>query len=255
MYILASDFDGTLMQNGVISESDRAAIKSFRAAGNLFGIDTGRSYGQLKPILDREGIGVDFLIVMNGGMAVGADGRIIFELSGNGAHTRDVIEYIGREFDKPVAYEYRGEIKDFYSKIPNGDEKFSPLAEADGIDRFWKLAAILSTCDEAEGAAEYINRSYGEHMTALCNCVCVDIAPAGVNKGNGIARYAEVVGVPRENVWCAGDNRNDIDMMKGFHGCAMTCSLPELKAEAEGVYDGICDVIDAIFTYADKKQN
>jgi hydroxymethylpyrimidine pyrophosphatase-like HAD family hydrolase len=42
MYILASDYDGTLTQHGTISDKDKAAIATWRKAGNLFGVNTGR---------------------------------------------------------------------------------------------------------------------------------------------------------------------------------------------------------------------
>ena len=41
MKIIASDFDGTLNYHGISAE-DTAAIAKFRAAGNKFGIVTGR---------------------------------------------------------------------------------------------------------------------------------------------------------------------------------------------------------------------
>ena len=50
MYILASDFDGTLNHGG-ISQRSRDAIAAFRAAGNLFGIVTGRDYWMYETML------------------------------------------------------------------------------------------------------------------------------------------------------------------------------------------------------------
>ena len=54
MYIVGSDFDGTLNRGGV-SEQDRDAIHRFRQAGNRFGLVTGRDYWMYET-LTREGI-------------------------------------------------------------------------------------------------------------------------------------------------------------------------------------------------------
>ena len=45
--VAASDFDGTLFREMKISAEDMTAIKSWQAAGNKFGIVTGRCYPML----------------------------------------------------------------------------------------------------------------------------------------------------------------------------------------------------------------
>ena len=43
MKILASDYDGTLRTEELVDINDVHAIHEFRAAGNMFGLVTGRS--------------------------------------------------------------------------------------------------------------------------------------------------------------------------------------------------------------------
>ena len=51
MKIAASDYDGTLFRNEVIAKADVEGIRRWRAAGNKFGVVTGRDYGMLAPQL------------------------------------------------------------------------------------------------------------------------------------------------------------------------------------------------------------
>ena len=48
MKLLASDYDGTL-RRPYVKQSDIKAIKRFRAAGNVFGIITGRTLEMILP--------------------------------------------------------------------------------------------------------------------------------------------------------------------------------------------------------------
>ena len=51
MYILATDYDGTLSRGGV-SQRNKDAIERFRKAGNLFGVVTGRDYYMYNTLVD-----------------------------------------------------------------------------------------------------------------------------------------------------------------------------------------------------------
>ena len=45
--VAASDFDGTLFREQKISAADLSAIQAWRAAGNAFGLVTGRAFMML----------------------------------------------------------------------------------------------------------------------------------------------------------------------------------------------------------------
>ena len=77
--VAASDFDGTIYRDEKISDEDFAAIKNWRAAGNKFGIVTGRAYVMLEPHLKNYGLDVDFSICCNGAVIYDGDGKIVFE--------------------------------------------------------------------------------------------------------------------------------------------------------------------------------
>ena len=75
MYILATDYDGTLSRGGV-SERNRDAIRRFREAGNLFGVVTGRDYYMYNTLVDGN-VEFDFILPFNGGMTINTSGDVI----------------------------------------------------------------------------------------------------------------------------------------------------------------------------------
>ncbi|MBR5601095.1 MAG: HAD hydrolase family protein, partial [Clostridia bacterium] len=77
MKILASDYDGTFNVGGVVSKENLDAIEAWRAAGNLFGIISGRNLGSIKQILERDGVPYDFMIGCNGSVMTDAEGNSI----------------------------------------------------------------------------------------------------------------------------------------------------------------------------------
>ena len=64
--VAASDFDGTIYRNEKISDDDLTAVRAWRAAGNKFGIVTGRPVIMLAPQLKTLGLDTDFSICCNG---------------------------------------------------------------------------------------------------------------------------------------------------------------------------------------------
>ncbi|MBR4544447.1 MAG: HAD family phosphatase [Oscillibacter sp.] len=78
----------------------------------------------------------------------------------------------------------------------------------------------------------------------------LEIVPAGVNKGQGILKLCELLGVPPERSVAAGDEANDMDMIRTAGvGAAMSNAIPELKAAADYVtrrdnnHDGVAEII------------
>lgn len=256
MYILASDYDGTLNRGG-ISAPVREAVARFRAAGNLFGIVTGRDYWMYETVA-RENLPIDFILAMNGAMLVAANGErageiLRVERKPNNGCMRWIAEHLWNCYGQSVDTVLVRDRVTFRADVPEGNERFAPMARADadspdGIPAFSQMNTRCGTEDDARRCVEEINAAWGDTVNALQNGVCIDIPPAGIDKGEGVARYADSVGVPHDNVYCAGDNMNDYAMIARFHGLAVENAVPELKAAAEAVFPDIAAMIDFIMS-------
>ena len=72
MKVAASDYDGTLFRQGKIDEETLQGVRKWRAAGNKFGVISGRDYGMLVPQLIAYGVEFDYTVCNNGGIIRGA---------------------------------------------------------------------------------------------------------------------------------------------------------------------------------------
>ena len=245
MYILATDYDGTLSHGGV-SQRNKDAIERFRKAGNLFGVVTGRDYFMYGSLV-KAGVDFDFILPFNGGMAISTDGSIVLEhrALNRGGLMRGIAEISG-EYGYWLSCAIGKVRHTFHAGKPDGDGEYLPLHYADGIPEFTMLNTRCATSEAAAECTARINAMYGGVVNALQNGVCIDIPPRGIDKGEGVARYARSMGVPEDNVYCAGDEMNDMAMISRFHGCAVANARQEIKDAAEGVYTDVAEIIDMI---------
>ncbi len=251
MYILSSDYDGTLTQHGTVSDKDKAAIAAWRKAGNLFGINTGRGYRGIKTELEHHQLDYDFLLCNNGSLIYEnsakpveqkiADGEVLPALVSLILETGGFHAAIGRiEIDCEAGY--------WISE--NMDQKPGPeftrifMDDLNMITYFTQLSTQYEKEEQANKCTQQINELFGDNVTALQNGVCIDIVPAGVNKATGLLRYMHLKQVPKENVLVIGDNFNDLDMILEFNGFSVNSGRPEIIAKARKSYDSIAGLID-----------
>ena len=249
MYILASDYDGTLNRGGV-SPAVREAIADFRAAGNLFGIVTGRGYWAYDTVREAE-IGVDFILAMNGAMVIDpASGEVTDEVTAeSGRSVLSLARMRAEEWGQSLGVISGKRRMTVHGAHPDGlswddgRERCAPLSRLAEFPRF----SLLDTrCPDAAAAAlcaEVIRARFGETMNPLLNGRYIDIPPAGTDKGEGLSRTAARLGVPMDRIFCAGDSMNDFAMLARFRGLAVENAVPELKEAAEGVFPDIAAMI------------
>ena len=253
MKIIASDYDGTLHHHIGVSPEDRAAIKKWREAGNLFGIVTGRENSMLKTVVD-EALEIDFVSTYNGAevydLAQGIDKpQLIARLSNTTHQMEDMLKLVlpqekdwaevvtpGRTF-----YFTHGDIPD--ASRPN----WSPLAAAKDIREFLQIYALYDSEDRAFQVAKAIEDQYGHLVSPLINWHWVNATPAGVNKASGAWAYAQHKNISRENIYAVGDSFNDFDMIKAYKGYVMKnagSAWDTLRAVAVGECARVCELIE-----------
>ncbi len=231
MYLIASDFDGTLNIHGQISDEDRRAIKEFQAAGNLFGLCTGRPRSLLELVTEKYNLTVDFVLANNGALAVDGQGNTLYDYRGQNRDDMiyQLIVYLSETYGNSVNCILDRQFHSYHAKYPDGNEqeRLRPLAETHDIKEFNMLSTIVPE-DKIVDCCEYITKTYGDLLNPLRNGHCLDIPPAGTDKGEGVARYAALMGVPTENIYTVGDSMNDAAMITRFKGHAMKSGFREL---------------------------
>lgn len=257
-YILASDYDGTLVQSKGIAEETIKAINKFRQMGNLFGIVTGRDYVNGFEYFKRNNeIPFDFVIANSGAGAYDKDGNIYFVKRVNGKQAlgestlaQEIINQCLALTSNPCGISFDKERYDFHPKYPFGGKveniQYASLLVLKDVDEFVLVNAVCDTIEQATKVTYVLKKKFGDYVNPMQNGRCIDIAPAGVDKATGIAKLADCIGIPYENIWTAGDNFNDMPMIEKYHGCAMKSGVDDLKKVSEYVCDSVADVINII---------
>lgn len=238
MKIIATDFDGTLNYNGKVSDSDREAIELFRCHGNKFGIVTGRDLEASLWFFYNYKLKCDFVISCTGAIITDGDGKIIYSKKAKtGEFLCDIINKaisLGAGLFV-VSDGLRRYHIDVHGKIPYDLSLFP---------EFNHCNTWFESDESATEFVKYVKEKYPEKISAYRNGNSVDMPPPSVSKTSGIYEYAS--NFEGAKIYTAGDNYNDIPMLKEFCGFAVSNALDKVKEEAGHTCDRICDMIEYI---------
>lgn len=243
MKLIASDYDGTLNRNGVQDHVSRA-IDDWQAAGNKFGVVSGRGMPSLLWVMEKDPVICDFLIANNGAVLADGKGNVI------SYHHRDaglcgeivpfVLEHQGKYaivcFAENEFYVVRDE-----QKARHADDGKYQTADTYTPSAFTQISTVSETRSEAMQLAEAINREFAGKVTALVNGRSIDIVPYGVDKAEGIRELCALWKLDTDAVRTVGDNYNDEAMIRAFTSYAVENAVEEIKALATYV---VCDIAE-----------
>ena len=223
MKIIASDFDGTLYRNHQISARDREAIRRWQAAGNLFGLVTGRDSG-IREDAAELGVTLDFTIAHSGALIFDRDGVLLREDS----------------FDAAIAKEYYSFAYDesgfsFQHERPDTDNR---------VGRETQIELLLHTGEDARALCELINARFGDRLNSFTNGVWINTVAVGTSKASGIANFAALCGVERENIFAVGDSYNDLSMLNAYDGYVVASASDGMKRLVSHVCEDIAHLTE-----------
>lgn len=248
--LIVSDFDGTLINDEQqILPSVKNAIDSYIAAGGIFAVCTGRMLCCILPRVRELGLK---------GLVVACQGTVIADIESGellkygGMEYKDVAGICRniKELGHPVNV-YSGD--DLYTDIPKDNEYLQMYERIVGIDSqyveeniadfvikkklFCQKVAILVAPAQREELYAELKRRLGNKFDVTCSAsVLVEIAPITDNKGEAVKFLADKFGIPINKTVAAGDNLNDLAMIKvAGVGVAVGNATESLKDAADFV--------------------
>ena len=261
-WLIALDIDGTVLrEDGIINDAVVDAVGRVRDAGHEVMLATGRSVAMTMPMLERLGIGPQYVVCSNGAITLKRDPLAPTGYARDHVETFDPSEVLttirGSLESANYAVEDETGMYRFTGYFPDGT--LGAVSEKVTFDDLLITHAtrvvVISPEHEIEDFLSVVERmglhkvSYNVGWTAW-----LDIAPDGVNKATALERVRRALGIPRSRVMAVGDGRNDIDMLEWAsaegRGVAMGQAPTEVRAAANestgsDLDDGVATVLDA----------
>ncbi len=253
------DIDGTLTRPGCNEppESALEVIREARGRGHKVLLCTGRNPDMLEPVLRY---GFDGAVAIGGGY-VELDGEVLFDYPMT-EKQRDEAMRLFRENgvfrtiearDASYCDEGMGE---FLRQASGGnsellrwreaierDLKIRPISEYDGRP-IYKIVFMCSSAEQLAPAIEKLNRDFYFLVQdmAAANCINGELINRKFDKGSGVRRVAESLGIPLEDTVGFGDSMNDAEMIKTVGiGVCMENGSPALKKMSDLVCPSVED--------------
>lgn len=261
--LLVSDFDDTLYAPDVaVPERNVSAIRYFTGEGGRFTVATGRAHRTFAPYVHL--VPLNAPVILSNGAAIydfQAD-RPVEQTWLDGAAPRDLGAVLDR-FPSLSIEAYHGE--DIYVFRPNEvtyghmrkvgtDYTVSPISE---MPTPWNKVIVQQEYDQLLKARAWLEEHCPERYEAIfSNRYYLEITRRGCNKGGMVERLIDMLGVERENLYCVGDNQNDIPMLaKSALPFAPANCAPEVRDWGarvlcpcrEGVIGDIVEILDQIY--------
>ncbi|GAB5052411.1 Cof-type HAD-IIB family hydrolase [Pediococcus ethanolidurans] len=259
--IIASDMDGTLLNEKMeVSSENAAAIKQAQSEGVHFIVATGRQRSEAKPLIEQFGIQAP-MITLNGAAVYDVDGKALDMVP---LH-RAAVTQIMRELN----------LADLYYEVVTGDgvvsnsrtmhiQNLAQLLNNLNPDTPFKLAVSLASARVELMDISYVD-SYQEliddHNVRILKIIAfsndgpkklkpvsekinqkvevaitsssrtnIEINNIRAQKGIALQHYADELNIPMSQVMSIGDNLNDASMLKiADTSYAMGNAIPEIK--------------------------
>ncbi len=217
-----SDYDDTLYNsNCTVSPENRAAIRYFIQNGGRFSVATGRAHRTFTPQIQKEHLELNAPVVLSNGAAIYdyAAGRYLAR-----THlcpdTPARIQQLCAAFPDLAFEAYHGE--DLYVHNPNVVtmrhlERVNVPYLSCPIDQMptpWNKLIMEQDEPYLIQVRAYILEHWGGDYEAIfSNRYLLELTDKGSNKGQMVARVAQLLGISQEKVYCMGDNQNDLPML------------------------------------------
>ncbi|WP_027107534.1 Cof-type HAD-IIB family hydrolase [Lacticigenium naphthae] len=244
--LVALDLDGTLLnEKKIVSEKNKKAIGMLKEKGIHVILCTGRPLLGMKHLLEELDLNNpgNYAITYNGGLVQETHtGGTIYSKSFQFEEVEDIYQMsqtIGvpcNFIDLEKVYEpsYPEGRPSMYPEIMNIlpfekiNGKNTPDAEINKI-------VFCTPQYHLDNAIEKIPQSYFEKYTLMkSRPILLEVLPKDVDKGNGIAKLVEILGIQQSEVMAIGDQENDLAMIEyAGIGVAMGNAIDSVKRAAQ----------------------
>jgi Cof subfamily protein (haloacid dehalogenase superfamily) len=253
--LIAIDLDGTLLNpQGRVSERTRSAIHRVLDTGAIVCFATGRNWKESRPVFESVGH-LSWAVTVGGAVVMdAAAGRIIHRRTMDGQLAAEVCRVLETGGNAVLALQDH-EVSDVDYLVSDGlrmdasTEAWLEMTKTKGRrsstlasepHRHTLRISIVAPPAETAAALERLAENFGDRIMFHCIAVhdrpieVLEIFDPQVNKWYGLQFVAEKFGIGSEEIIAAGDDVNDLAMLRAAGlGVAMGNGHPLAKAAAK----------------------
>lgn len=247
MKILACDYDGTLNVGGTVSKENLDAIQKWRAAGNLFGMVSGRYLDSIRNRLDKDGVSYDYLIANNGAVITNGQGEVVYRSCIMPHKAKALLDEIRKYSLHHISISFG---KTYLTVKPDSKvhaESHALFVDGTCIEHVTQISATLLCPEDAVALRDACAKMFGDHIKGKMPTIqSIDFNRADVNKAEGIRHLMELRGIKPEIILTVGDGDNDLAMLEApdFCGYAMQSSMPVVLERVSRTTNSVAALIE-----------
>lgn len=218
--LLVTDFDDTLYDTtGHVPQANLDAIAYFKEQGGYFTVATGRAYRTFAPYAHMAPVNAP-VILSNGSAIYDFDQKRMLVQTFLPEQAPATLSALCDAFPTAAMETYYGEeiyafrpneITDFHMKKVGCSYTECPIAE---MPTPWTKAILHEEHDLLRQMQASLLDHHGEDYEAIfSNLRYLEITKKHSHKGGMVLKLAQMLNIPRDHIYCVGDNQNDIPML------------------------------------------
>ncbi len=243
-WLFATDLDGTLLDDEKnVSRENLEAIEYFKSEGGLFTFVTGRIPAGARHIVDIVKPNAPFACIQGGGVFDPCENKLLWAVE-MPHKVFDMIEYIedlfptvGIELNVPDKIYFCK--KNIYTEKHRTDERFDDLTcKLREVPEPFSKVLIVDSADKIPEIAKALHEHplASEFDFVRSDEWYYEILVKGTNKGRGLEKLCEILGIDKKKTIAAGDQDNDEMLLKSAEfSFAVANASPTAKNSAKFV--------------------
>ena len=253
MKFLASDYDGTLRLAPQVDPGTAARVARVQEHGHRFGIVTGRALNTIFDEAHHNQVDPDVFICSNGALIADREKNILAAHWIPFDRACALIEYLKQsDFEsftfcngEDSGYHVNEHIVQSPRSLERREKFFAKtISEAMVLakGRMISMAAWISDRGRMAEMQAEIQEKFGDAVESYLHRGTLDIVARGVSKQTGVE--AAAAWLKANEVYVIGDDYNDLPMIEGLNGFAMSSGVEAVKAAASRLFDTVDACLD-----------
>lgn len=239
-YLFVSDMDATLLSDDhTVSAENKRAIEYFIENGGLFTVASGRMVDAVRAYLGSIPINAPAVLHNGAKLYDFKNEKTLYEKTIE-EERKDAVRRVHDDMPELGIEIYSDEVVYVYRECAETERflKTNYKVVYSLTDEAWKQPWIKTLFIAERGVLDrlepIIRGKYDSGNAVRSGDMYLDMIANGVSKGTGVKRLAQLCGIADDKIIAAGDNMNDVDMLRAAGiSWAVANAEPDVKNAAD----------------------